>query len=287
VLVYNPKKRRGKFAKWEVRWVGPYVVQNKLNSTNYVVKKGRSKSIVIHIDRLRKLPAAVEADHAAGLCTGGADTAACPTAVTRKSDFAGTTDISVSTETGESRPLTRSSRRRAQLPTTPPSLPGLGLRDRIPLPDQRSATPVAAPLQPAASADKPRPPARSRPVREHRRPARYVQLVQARLTNQACQRDTAGRPAQAAVIRSVETESGARALKSCLCCSIESVVNCKRGVMPCSTYRRTDADGDGSESDSDSLSSAATVIDRFDVPTPSSPLVLGTWVYPQIPRPRS
>ena len=43
VLVYNPKKRRGKFA-------------------NYVVKKGRSRSIVIHIDRLRKLPVDVEAD---------------------------------------------------------------------------------------------------------------------------------------------------------------------------------------------------------------------------------
>ena len=62
VLVYNPKKRRGKFAKWEVCWVGPYVVQNKLNSTNYAVKKGRSKSMVIHIDRLRKLPVDVEAD---------------------------------------------------------------------------------------------------------------------------------------------------------------------------------------------------------------------------------
>ena len=64
VLVYNPKKRRGKSAKWEVRWVGPYVVQNKLNSTNYVVKKGCSKSIVIHIDRLRKLPVEVDADGA-------------------------------------------------------------------------------------------------------------------------------------------------------------------------------------------------------------------------------
>jgi len=62
VLVYNPKKRRGKFAKWEVRWVGPYFVQNKLNLTNYVVKKGRSKPIVIHIDRLRKLPVDVETD---------------------------------------------------------------------------------------------------------------------------------------------------------------------------------------------------------------------------------
>jgi len=39
VLVYNPKKHRGKFAKWEVRWTGPFVIENKLNSANYVGKK--------------------------------------------------------------------------------------------------------------------------------------------------------------------------------------------------------------------------------------------------------
>ena len=56
VLVYNPKKRRGQFAKWQSCWTGPYVVENKLNQMNFVVKKGRFKAAVIHIDRMRKLP---------------------------------------------------------------------------------------------------------------------------------------------------------------------------------------------------------------------------------------
>jgi len=40
VLVYNPKKRRGNFAKWAVSWLGPVVVQCKLNESNYVVLQG-------------------------------------------------------------------------------------------------------------------------------------------------------------------------------------------------------------------------------------------------------
>jgi len=56
VLVYNPKKRRGQFAKWQSCWTGPYVVENKLNEMNFVVKKGRGNAAVIHIDRMRKLP---------------------------------------------------------------------------------------------------------------------------------------------------------------------------------------------------------------------------------------
>ena len=39
VLVYNPKKRRGQFAKWQSCWVGPYTIENVLNQTNYMVKK--------------------------------------------------------------------------------------------------------------------------------------------------------------------------------------------------------------------------------------------------------
>jgi len=54
--VYNPKKRRGQFAKWQSCWTGRFVVENKLNEMNYVVKKGRGKSAVIHIDRMHKLP---------------------------------------------------------------------------------------------------------------------------------------------------------------------------------------------------------------------------------------
>jgi len=31
-------------------------VQRKLNESNYVVRKGKGKSIVIHVDRMHKLP---------------------------------------------------------------------------------------------------------------------------------------------------------------------------------------------------------------------------------------
>jgi len=89
VLVYNPKKHRGKFAKWEVRWQGPYTVQNKLNSANYVVKKGRSKPVVIHIDRLRKLPVEVDTDSADRSEHGGV-LVGLP-AATRQSDIAAAT----------------------------------------------------------------------------------------------------------------------------------------------------------------------------------------------------
>ena len=56
VLVYNPKKQRGKFAKWAICWQGPAVVQRKLNDSNYVLRKGKGKCVVVHVDRMRKLP---------------------------------------------------------------------------------------------------------------------------------------------------------------------------------------------------------------------------------------
>jgi len=56
VLVYNPKKKRGQFAKWSVSWVGPVTVQCKLNESNYVIRRGKSKCVEIHVDRMRKLP---------------------------------------------------------------------------------------------------------------------------------------------------------------------------------------------------------------------------------------
>jgi len=36
--------------------IGPVTVQRKLNESNYVVRRGKSKSVVIHVDRMRKLP---------------------------------------------------------------------------------------------------------------------------------------------------------------------------------------------------------------------------------------
>ena len=155
VLVYNPKKRRGKFVKWEVRWVGPYTVQNKLNSANYVVKKGRSKPIVIHIDRLRKLPVEMECDSAASPANDGA--LARPPTVTRQSDTAAPAADPGSIESVESRPVMRSSSCRNQLSNVQPSLPGLGVCAHIPLSDQHTVTPGTTPPQSAASANKPPP----------------------------------------------------------------------------------------------------------------------------------
>jgi len=56
VLVYNPRKQRGKFAKWQVCWHGPVTVQCKLNDSHYVLCKGEGKAVVVHVDRMRKLP---------------------------------------------------------------------------------------------------------------------------------------------------------------------------------------------------------------------------------------
>jgi len=63
VLVYNPKKRRGQFSKWQPCWFGPFTIERVLNSTNYVVKKGRGKSVVVHVDRMRKLPSELGSDN--------------------------------------------------------------------------------------------------------------------------------------------------------------------------------------------------------------------------------
>ena len=64
VLLYNPRKQKGRFAKWQTVWSGPYSVVTKLNDCNYSVKKGRGKPAVVHVDRMRKLPVPPEADTA-------------------------------------------------------------------------------------------------------------------------------------------------------------------------------------------------------------------------------
>ena len=61
--MYNPKKCHGQFAKWQSCWVGPYTIETVLNQTNYVVKKGRGKGAVIHVDRMRKLPNELSSDY--------------------------------------------------------------------------------------------------------------------------------------------------------------------------------------------------------------------------------
>jgi len=43
VLLYNQRKQRGKFAKWQILWQGPFLVERRLNDTNYVLRKGKGK----------------------------------------------------------------------------------------------------------------------------------------------------------------------------------------------------------------------------------------------------
>jgi len=60
VLVYDPRKKRGKFAKWQVCWKGPVTVERKLNDTNYVLWKSAKSKAVVHVDRMRKLPQSLD-----------------------------------------------------------------------------------------------------------------------------------------------------------------------------------------------------------------------------------
>jgi len=54
VLLFDPCKKRGKFTKWSVTWVGPFQVKKPLNSCNYVLQKSaKSRPFVVHVDRMR------------------------------------------------------------------------------------------------------------------------------------------------------------------------------------------------------------------------------------------
>ena len=54
VLLYTPKKPKGKFCKWTRFWNGPYRILRCINSVNFVVQKSvKSKAIVVHANRLR------------------------------------------------------------------------------------------------------------------------------------------------------------------------------------------------------------------------------------------
>jgi len=54
VLLFDPRKKRGKFTKWSVIWIGPFQVKKRLNSCNYVLQKSaKSRPFVVHVDRMR------------------------------------------------------------------------------------------------------------------------------------------------------------------------------------------------------------------------------------------
>jgi len=54
VLLFDPRKKRGKYIKWSVTWIGPFRVKKRLNSCNYVLQKSaKSRPFVVHVDRMR------------------------------------------------------------------------------------------------------------------------------------------------------------------------------------------------------------------------------------------
>jgi len=55
VLLFDPRKKRGQFAKWQVMWKGPFIVKKRLNDCNYILQKSaKSRPSVLHVDRMRK-----------------------------------------------------------------------------------------------------------------------------------------------------------------------------------------------------------------------------------------
>ena len=257
------KKHRGKLANWEVRWTGPFVIENKLNSANYVVKKGRGKPVVIHIDRLRKLPTEMGTDDIGRPANDGSATS--PPAKHRKPDIPAAATDTASVETANcaepefSRLVTRAASRRGQRRTTHSPRTGLGFSAHIPSPPQSRDATVA---QSAACSDRPRPPWAHRPTRACRRPAHYVQQVQAVLTNQACARRTTcrtGTSSAAVAICFPASDNSARA--PCRRSLVEDRPGSRssRSVhddfsMQRSRVMRREADCSDSESDSGSAS---------------------------------
>jgi len=54
VLLFDPRKKRGKYTKWSVTWIGPFRVKKRLNSCNYVLQKSaKSRPFVVHVNRMR------------------------------------------------------------------------------------------------------------------------------------------------------------------------------------------------------------------------------------------
>jgi len=229
-----------------VQWTDPFIIENKLNSANYVVQKGRGKAVVIHIDWLCKLPTEIHTDDTGHPASDSpatsppakrckSDTAAAATSARRTdaqsvasrpvtpatdTDMASMEAANV-TEPELNGPVTRAASTRGQKLTTRSPNRGLGFSTHIPSPRQSTDATIALP---ACRDDRPRPPLARRPTRVRRWPARYLQLVQAVLTNQACARSVTCRPGlshAAAATCSVKSESVARARGDCYCCTGE------------------------------------------------------------------
>jgi len=53
ILLFDPRKKRGHYAKWHLSRKGPTIVKKRLNDTNYVLQKSaKSHPVVVHVDRM-------------------------------------------------------------------------------------------------------------------------------------------------------------------------------------------------------------------------------------------
>jgi len=216
VLVYNPKKRRGQFAKWQSCWVGPYTIENVLNQINYVVKKCRGKGAVIHVDRMRKLPNELSSDNSDSQEDDMRSTS--PHKQRHKdSDAAMETSTHCTitancTDTDTSTPLF------SPMDTCSDHLPdacvSVGLDICNPTVDASQSTHRGS-VETAESfttRHKPCPAVTKRPVRLRRRPVRFLETIQAR--------------------RLINRNSAAHALCRTACCDVTAAGSCQLG---CST----------------------------------------------------
>jgi len=272
VLVYNPKKKRGKFAKWQISWLGPFVVGNKLNQTNFAVQKGKGKSVVVHIDRMRKLLSKANTENPNCLVNDTSPTSqsdqwrkASDAAIETSTHCTGTANC---TDPETSRSLFHyTDSQSGQYTNVCVDRNSLSLRDHIPALSQSTDTTVA---KTAARDNKPCPALTSRPQHACRRPACYLEQVQVRLTNQACTRCVSCRAANnntAMAICSTESESDT-CVSACRTLHGRRFAGCIRSEvnMPRSRILRREAES--TDSDSESGSGFGTFPDlAVDMPT--------------------
>jgi len=139
------------------------------------VKKGRGKPVVIHIDRLHKLPIEVGTDNTG--CPASDSSLASPPAKRRKASTADTATSTHCTNTGISRPLTRSTDNHGGSDSnvcTDNDSTDTGDVYQLVTASQGTATATAAAAAAAESAadlDRPRPVPPTRATRQQRRPA--------------------------------------------------------------------------------------------------------------------
>ena len=184
VLVYNPKKRHGEFAKWQSCWTGPFVVKNKLNQMNYVVKEGRGKSAVIHIDRMRKLPN--ELDLGSPDCR---ENDMCLTSQPKLRHKATNTTMETNTHCAKTASCADSDTNAPLFPSmdnfsdhSSNTCVSIGLDICNPAVAESQSTDGAstAIAESAATQHRPCPALANRPTRVRRRPARFLETMQAR-----------------------------------------------------------------------------------------------------------